>query len=126
MREDLGLLASLRRMLATAAELGHTRLELASVELAAELQHVQNTLLWSIAAMFSGAIALLLLALTVLVVFWETHRLLAAFAITAFFAIFAVGATLLVRQRIRTRPQLLSATIEELKRDAAALEGERR
>ena len=125
-REDLGVFASLRRMLATAVELAHTRVELASVELAAELAHVQSTLLWSIAAIFSGALALLLLALTVLVAFWDTHRMLAAGGVTAFFAIFAVGAALLVRHRVRTRPHLLSATVEELRRDAAALGGARR
>ena len=124
-RENLGLIASLRRMLATVAELAHTRLELATVELAAELAHMQSTLLWSIAAMFSGAIALLLLALTVLVAFWDTHRMLAAGVVTAFFAIFAVGAALLVRQHVRTRPHLLSATVEELRHDAATLGGTR-
>lgn len=125
-REGLGLFASLRRLLATAVELGHTRLELASVELEAELHHLQSTLLWSIAAIFSAAIALLLLALTVLVVFWDTHRLLAAGAVTAFFLLFAAGAALLVRYRARTRPHLLAGTIEELKRDAATLDGARR
>jgi uncharacterized membrane protein YqjE len=125
-RANLGLFASLRRLLSTAVELGHTRLELASVELEAELHHAQSTLLWSIAAMFSAAIALLLLALTVVVVFWDTHRLLAAGAITAFFLLFAGGTALLVRHRVRTRPHLLAGTIEELKRDVASLDGARR
>jgi len=125
-RAGLGLFASLRRLLSTALELGHTRLELASVELEAELAHLQSTLLWSIAAIFSAAIALLLLALTVLVVFWDTHRVLAAGAVTAFFLLFACGAALLVRHRARTRPHLLAGTIEELKRDVASLDGARR
>jgi uncharacterized membrane protein YqjE len=122
-RDSLGLFASLRRMLATLVELGHTRLELASVEFEAELHHLQSTLLWSIAAIFSAAVGLLLLALTVLVVFWDTHRLLAAGGVTAFFLLFAAGAALLVQYRVRTRPHLLAGTIEELKRDAAALDG---
>lgn len=124
-RVDLGLFASLRRMLATIIELLYTRLELVGVELEATARHSLNLLLWSIVAIFSASLAVLLLIMTVLIAFWDAHRLLAAVAITAFFAITAIGAALVVRHRIRTRPRLLAATIEELRRDAAALDRSR-
>jgi len=93
-RAGFGLFGSLRSALGNVLELAHTRLELLSVEME---------------------------ALTLLIVFWDTHRLLAACAITAFFTILAIAAALVVRQRVRERPRLLAATIGELKRDADAL-----
>jgi uncharacterized membrane protein YqjE len=117
-----GLFASLRRALADAIELVHTRLELVSVEIEATARHALGLVLWLIVALCSAALAVLLLVLTVLVVFWDTHRLLAAGVITAFFSVLSVSAMLVVRHRMRTRPRLLAATIGELKRDAAALD----
>ncbi len=67
---------------------------------------------------------MLMLTLTILIVFWDTHRLLAAGLITAFFAILATIAGLVVRHRLQGRTRLLAATIAELRRDAATL-GER-
>jgi uncharacterized membrane protein YqjE len=118
---SLGLFASLRSALANIIELAHTRLELLSVEMETRLHNSRHVMLWSVVALFSASLAMLMLALTMLIVFWDSHRLLAAGAITAFFALLAVGAALMVRYRLRDRPRLMAATISELKRDAAAL-----
>jgi uncharacterized membrane protein YqjE len=120
-RAGFGLFSSLRSALGNFIELAHTRLELLSVEMEARLLNSRHVMLWSVVALFSAALAMLMLAFTLLIVFWDTHRLLAACVITAFFAILAVAAALVVRQRVRERPRLLAATISELKRDAAAL-----
>ena len=120
-RAGAGLLGSLRRALSHFVELAHTRLELLSVEMEARLLNSRHVMLWSVVALFSVSLAMLMLAVTVLIVFWDTHRLLAAGAITAFFALTAIAAALVVRHRVRERPRLLAATVNELKRDAAAL-----
>ena len=122
-RSSAGLFGSLRRAFGHLVELLHTRLELASVEIEARLQDALQLLLWSVVAFFSAALALLMLTLTLLIVFWDTHRLLVAGVITAFFAVLAIAAILAVRHRLRTRTILLAATIGELKRDVAALDG---
>ena len=119
--EAFGLFGSLRRALAHFIELVHTRLELASVEVEATVRHALSLVLWSVVAIFCGSLSALLLVLTILIAFWDTHRLLAAVLITVFFAIVSISAALVVRHRIRTRPRLLAASIAELKRDAAAL-----
>lgn len=121
-RAGFGLFSSLRSALANAIELAHTRLQLLSVEMEARLLNSRQVMLWSVVAMFSASLAMLMLTLTVLIIFWDTHRLLAASLITVFFVILAVAAALVVRQRVRSRPRLLAATISELKRDAAALD----
>jgi uncharacterized membrane protein YqjE len=125
-RASSGLFGSLRSALANLIELAHTRLELLSVEMEARLLNSRHVMLWSAVALFSASLAMLMLTLTLLIVFWDTHRLLAAGAITAFFAILALAAALVVRHRVRARPRLLAATIRELKRDAEALDESRR
>jgi uncharacterized membrane protein YqjE len=122
-RRDLGLFGSLRSALGNLLELAHTRLELISVEIEARLQNSLQLMLWSIVAFFSAALAMLMLALTLLIVFWDTHRRLAAAIITACFALLAVAAGLVVRHRLQRRTHLLAATINELRRDSAALDG---
>jgi uncharacterized membrane protein YqjE len=121
-RAGFGLFSSLRRALANFIELAHTRLELLSVEMEARLLNSRQVMLWSLIAVFSAALAMLMLTITLLIVFWDSHRLLAAGLITAFFAGLALSAVLVVRHRVRSRPRLLAATISELKRDAAALD----
>ena len=104
----------------------HTRLELASVEIEARLQDALQLLLWSVVAFFSAALALLMLTLTLLIsvlgypsaaggrgrsppfsLFWRLPR----------YSWYAID--------YETRTILLAATIGELKRDVAALDGSR-
>lgn len=123
---DTGLFASLRRTLATLLRLVHTRLELVSVEIEEQIEFAANVLLLSIAALFFGSLAVLLLALTIVIAFWDTHRLLVAGLVTGGFALVAVLAAVGVRRRIATRPRLLAATLAELKADEGSLNGDER
>jgi uncharacterized membrane protein YqjE len=118
-----GLFASLRRMLTTLVELVHSRLDLVGIELQLEVQRATSLLLWAFAAIVCGIVAVVLLAVTVLIAFWDTHRLLAAGGVTAAFALASLGMALLVRHRVRTRPRLFGATLDELQHDVAALRG---
>jgi len=115
-----GLFASVRRMLATLLELVSTRIELVSVEIEEQIEYAAGILLWSVAAIFFGSLAVLLLALTIVIAFWDDHRLLAAGLVTGAFALIAVGAVLVVRARLQRRPHFLGATAAEFKRDADA------
>jgi uncharacterized membrane protein YqjE len=113
----------LQRILATLVTLLHTRLELAAVELEDEVRRFAEILAWTLAGVLAAGFAVLLLALTIVIAFWDGHRLLAAGLVTLAFAGIAASAALVVRRKIATRPPLLAATIGELKRDANALEG---
>jgi uncharacterized membrane protein YqjE len=121
-RPEAGLIASLQRMLATLLTLAHTRLELVAVEIEEQLQRAASILLWSVAAIFFGSLTVLLLAITIVIAFWDEHRLLAAGLVTAAFALVALVAVISVRRQLRARPKLLSASVAELERDAAALD----
>ena len=116
---------SLRALLATLVALAQTRLELLTVELEQESERLVGTLLWAILGIFCGGLAVLMMALTIVIVFWDGHRLLAAGLVALLFASLAVAAGLVGRHRLRTRPRFLSGTIGELERDARALESER-
>ena len=122
---ESGLFASLARMAATLLALTRARLELASTELEEQLEYASTVLLWSIGAIFAASLTVLLLALTVVVAFWDDHRLLAASAVTLFFALIALFAVVSVRRLLARRPRFFAATAEELRRDAGALQGER-
>lgn len=122
-QEGQGLFGSLRRMLATLVELVHARLDLVGVELQLELQRATSMLLWAFAAIVCGIVAVVLLAVTVLIAFWDTHRLFAAGCVTAAFALSSIGMGVYVRHRLRTRPPLLRSTLDELQRDVATLRG---
>ena len=118
-----GLFASLRRLLTTLIELVHSRLDLVGIELQLEVQRATSLLLWAFTAIVCGIVALVLLGVTVLIAFWDTHRLLAAVCVTAAFALASLGMAFLVRHRLRTRPRLFGATLDELQHDVAALKG---
>jgi uncharacterized membrane protein YqjE len=125
-RPEKGLFSSLERMLTTGVALVQTRLALVAVELEEQAQTALGLLLWSIAALFLGSLAILLLAILVIIAFWDSHRLLAAGLVTGFFAVAAVVAMLVARHLLRTRPRFFGASISELQRDLTALGGDPR
>ena len=118
-----GLLESLRRALATAVELLRVRLALVGVDLETAVQHWLRLLVWLLVAFFTGALATMMLVVTVLIAFWDTHRLGAAIVITGVLAITALIALLMVRLQIKTRPHPLASTLAELRHDALTLDG---
>lgn len=116
------LFGAVRRMLSTTLAIAQTRAELLTTELQEEVQHAASILLWSLVALFFASLSVLMIAITVLIAFWDTHRLLAALIICGVFIVLAVGTGLYARARVRSRPKFLSATLNELRRDRSALE----
>jgi uncharacterized membrane protein YqjE len=112
-----GLLNSLNGFVATLVAIAHTRLQLLTTELQEEVREVGLILVWSFVALFAAMMGLFLGALTVIFVFWDTHRLLAALLMTAaFFVIAAVSGFMLMR-RLGAKPPLLDSTLAELAKD---------
>lgn len=119
-----GVLDAVKRMLATAMALVHTRVELFTTEIEEEIQRAAGILLWALVALFFGSLTVLMLAVTVLVVFWDDHRVLAAILITTTFLVLTLVTAWLARARLKAKPRFMAASIEELKRDRASLERE--
>lgn len=99
----------------------HTRLELITVEIEEELASFATFLLWSIVALACAGIAVLLGILLLVALFWDTHRYLVLLGLIAAFGGSALGLGLWLRATMQAKPRLLSATLDELKRDGAAL-----
>lgn len=105
------------RLGATLLEMVHTRLELASLEMEEQSQRYLGYLLMSLLALFLFGIALVLVAVFVIIPFWDTHRLAAVLGMAALFALSALGIGMKVRAGFAAQPALLSATMGELQKD---------
>jgi len=112
-----GLFQSLNNFVATLVGIAHTRLQLLTTELQEEVQQVGQLLIWSFIALFAAMMALFLGALTVIFVFWDTHRILAALLMTGAFLLIAVVAALILVQKVKAKPPMLDATLGELAKD---------
>ena len=101
-----------------------TRLELAAIELQEETHRLLGYLAWGVAAAFFAVVAVLLAILFVLVLFCDTHRLLAIGVMAGLFSLLGLLAYFKVRGDLVTRPPLMAATLAELRKDAQAVKGE--
>ncbi len=117
-----GLMDSAKRMLATIVALVSTRLELFTTEIEEEIHRVASILLWALVALFFGSLTVLMIAFTVIIIFWDDHRILAAVLVTATFLVATLIFALLARARLKAKTRFMAASIRELKRDREALD----
>lgn len=119
--KEIRLFTSLRRLFATALELAQVRLDLVSTEVELEKRRIFDGLLWGAVAVVVLTLGLALACLFVLLIFWDSHRLLA----TGFLAsIFLAGGILLLlraRMQLRSSAGMFSLSVLELERDLSQL-----
>ncbi len=118
-----GPLESLRALGSLLVELLGTRAELAVVELREQGERRKEMLILGAVAVLFLALGLLLAALFVVMVFWDTHRLLAMGAVTLLYLAIAGIAFGRLVQAIRTAPPAFEATLRELAADRELLRG---
>ena len=120
---DDGLSGSLRAMGAALLSLVCARAELMAVELQEERARAEQKLaLVAMAALFL-AMSLLVAAFVVIVLFWDSHRTLAASGVALIY--FGIGSWALLRLReiARNSPPPFSATMNEFANDLKLLRG---
>ena len=105
------------RLAATLLAMVQTRMELASVEMEEQSQRYLGYLLMSLLALFLFGIAIVLVALFVIILFWDTYRIAAVLGMAGVFALAAVVIGMKVRSGFASQPALLSATMAELQKD---------
>jgi len=120
-----GPMASLRGLAATLLEMAGTRAELALVELREEGERRKRMLVLAVAGGLFLCLGLLLAALFVVIVFWDTHRLAAAGAVTLLYLAVAAFAFARLAARQRASPPPFEATLRELAADRDLLRGGR-
>ena len=109
-------------MLATVIALVSTRLELFTTEIEEEIQRAASILMWALVALFFGSLTVLMVAFTVIIIFWDDHRILAAVLVTSSFLLATLIFGLLARSRLKAKTRFMAASIDELKRDTEALD----
>ena len=120
----LGLLGSLKALVATLVAMAHTRLELLGEELQEELTRLGSLLVWGYVALFFASLAVWFICLTVLIAFWDTpYRLLVAGSLAALFVVLAAVAVGFVVSLMHSKKRLFNASLDELERDEAELGG---
>ncbi|QKO20922.1 phage holin family protein [Rhodoferax sp. BAB1] len=117
-----GLLASLRQLMATVLETAQLRLALLSNEIEQEKLRLFDGLLWAGLALLLLGLGALLLCAFIVVLFWDSHRLLALGTLALLFL--GAGSLLLARARTRLQSQggLFQSSATELGRDRAGLD----
>ena len=119
----MGILAAAGRIAATVVAMVGTRLELAAVEFQEDARRLLGYLAWTLLAVFLTAGACLLVALFVIVLFWDDYRLQ---AIAGMAILFAAGAGLIlmkVKAGFNSQPVMFASTLAELRNDVAYIRG---
>ncbi len=120
-REAEGLLASLKTLTLTLVGVVQTRLELLSTDVAEERARLTAILISAMVALFCLGVGVLLLATLIVVLFWETHRILTLGLLTAVFLAAGAGLWGLAMHKMRSKPRLFNASISELAKDREQL-----
>ncbi len=120
-----GLLTSLKNLTVTLIAIIHTRLELLSTDLEEGRERFISLLAIAFVSLFSLCFGAVLLTILVVVVFWDTHRLLVLSSLTGLFLI--VGAVLgaIVVRRLKSMPRMFEASLAELIKDHQEIDSNR-
>ncbi len=118
-----GLLESLRNLARTFLAIVQTRIEIFASEIDEERTRLARIAVLAAVAALCIALAVILLVFFLVVLFWDTNRLVAIGVLAGVFAIGGIAACLGLRAAISQRPKFLSATLAELRKDRRKLEG---
>lgn len=112
-----GLFESLKTLSVSLVSIVHTRLELLSTDVAVEREQLTSFLVLVLVALGCLGLGVVLVTLLIVVVFLESHRLMALAGLAGFFLIVGVGLGWFALYRVRTRPRLFEASLAELSKD---------
>ena len=116
-----GILTSLQSLAATAVAVVHNRLNLLSNDLEIAREELVSTLIMVLVALFCLCFGVLLLSIFVVVVFWDTHRLLALGSVTGLFLLVGIFFAWRVSRTLKAMPSTFEASLTELAKDYSSL-----
>ncbi len=117
----MAILDTVGRISGTLVDMARTRLELAALEIEEETQRVLGYFALALLALILSGIALVLVAASVIIVFWDSYRIPAALAMVVLFGVGAAIAGAKLKSAFTTRPRLMAATVAELNKDFNAI-----
>lgn len=116
-----GVFDALRRAAGTALAMLQSRVELATLELGEAGQRLFSAALMAVFGVLMLIAAVVMLTVWVVMLLWDPYgpAVLAAFGVL--YLLIAAVLWVAVSVKLRNQPPLLAATLDELRRDAAAL-----
>jgi uncharacterized membrane protein YqjE len=112
-----GFWSALVQVLTTLVDMIYTRMELLFLDLQEGSERLLGLLIWSMTGLLAAAMTLFLGALSLIFIFWDTHRVLVALLLTGSFAVLAISAALVVVAKVRARHAMFAATLVEFSKD---------
>ena len=116
-----GLLGSLKSITALVVAIAHNRLNLLSTDLEIAREQTVSVLMMVLVALFCLCFGALLLALFVVVIFWDTHRLIALGGVTGLFIVIGGVSLWRVLKALKAMPATFEASLAELAKDYTQL-----
>jgi len=120
-----GLLNSLKNLTVTLIAIIHTRLELLSTDLEEGRERFISLLAMAFVSLFSLCFGAVLLTILVVVVFWESHRLLVLGSLTGLFLITGAVLGAVVVSKLKSMPRMFEASLAELIKDHQEIDTDR-
>lgn len=121
MSQSTGLLWSLKRLSGTLLAIIHARLELLSVELEEQRLGVKQMLLYASIALFCFGMAVMLLTVFVIALFWDSYRLQVVGGLSALFFVAGIWTWIALRRLAREKSKLFSSSLGQLADDIERL-----
>lgn len=113
----MALFAAAGRVASTLVAMIGTRLELAAVEFQEDARRLLGYLAWSLLAVFLATGAVMLAALFVILLFWDSYRLQAVAGMAVLLAVGAGVIVMSVRSKLNAQSPLFADTLAELRKD---------
>lgn len=120
-----GLLSSLKNLTVSLIAIVHTRLELISTDLEEGRERFISLLALAFISLFSLCFGAVLLTILVVVIFWDTHRLLVMGSLTTLFIVVGALIGAVVIRRLKRMPRMFEASLAELIKDHQEMDNSR-
>jgi uncharacterized membrane protein YqjE len=113
----MAILAAAGRVASTLIAMVGTRLELAAVEFQEDARRLLGYLAWTLLAVFLAAGSIMLVVLFVILLFWDSYRLLAVAGMAMLLSLGAGLIVMSVRSKLNAQTPLFADTLAELRKD---------
>ena len=120
-----GIIASIKNVAVTLLAITRTRLELLSTDLEEGWLQFISLLSMVFVTLFFLCFGIVLLAIFIIVLLWDTHRLLILGSLAGVFIFIGISLSILTIRKLKAMPRLFEASIVELAKDQEQLDVEK-
>jgi uncharacterized membrane protein YqjE len=122
-RPDRAHVGLFRGLFDSVIEAARTRLDLAAVEAEIFVLRTIRMMLWALAALACGLLALAFAVVAVVAALWDTHRMLGVLSGAGLFVVLAAAFAYVASRTFKGRPAMLEGTLQQLETDQHRVSG---